>query len=348
MTGARASSQTLDASRVSLDDKIGFLSAPESWPGRIGHVTVVQTHHAWLFMTDRHVYKMKKPFRAGGMNFSSLESRHRLCLEEYNLNRALAEQTYLGVVPLVLTAKGYLAVGVDGTIVEWLLQMRRLPEMRSLPALAGDDRLTDAHVAEFVHKLARFHSLAPVCRFEPGAYATKMHERLEFWHRQLVRCRLGWSEPRPGLIAAQMEYLDVHRGLLESRTREHRIRSVHGDLRPEHVFFPENEEPQIIDCLEFDAELRQLDIAAELAYFAMECRHAGFPRVASRCLAEYRRRQPGSLGPAHLIDFYASFAATVRAGLMGWRALETPQSGDWCERARAYIGAARHYIEKAS
>lgn len=341
-----AFSQTSEPWAVSLDDKIDFLSAPKGWPGHTKHVTVVQTHHAWLFMTDRHVHKMKKPFRARGMDFSCLESRHRLCLEEYRLNRPLATHTYLGVVPLVLTRAGTLAVNEQGTVVEWLVKMRRLPESRKLTALAAGHRLTDAQVTAFIRKLSRFHERTPACRFEPGAYAERLRDRLEFWHRELVRCRLGWSEPLPGLVAAQLNYLDVHRELLESRQREARVRAVHGDLRPEHVFFPEDEEPQIIDCLEFDADLRQLDVAEELAYFAMECCHAGLPRVAARCVSDYHKRQPGSLGPRHLMDFYASLAATIRAGLMGWRALETPCAGEWCERSGVYLAAARHYIEK--
>jgi uncharacterized protein len=338
--------QTFEPSSLSIDDKIGFLSTPESWPGRTRRVSVLQTHHAWLFMTDRYVYKMKKPFRAGGMNFSSLESRHRLCLDEYRLNHQLAAHTYLGVVPLVLTKTGNLAVDEEGTIVEWMVKMRRLPESRMLTALATDDRLTNAHVADFIRKLSRFHELAPACRFEPGAYAKRLQDHLDSWHRELSRCEIGWSEPLSGLLSVQLKYLAAHSELLESRQREGHVRNVHGDLRPEHVFILENNEPQIIDCLEFDAELRQLDVAAELAYFAMESRHAGFPRLAGRCIYEYRNCRAGALGPAHLMDFYASLAATVRAGLMAWRSLEPPGSGKWRERAHAYLGDARHYIEK--
>jgi aminoglycoside phosphotransferase family enzyme len=349
MVGANgAFSQTFEPSRVSLDDKIGFLSTPEGWPGRTRRVTVLQTHHAWLFMTDRYVYKMKKPFRAGGMNFSSLESRHRLCLDEYHLNRPLAAHTYLGVVPLVLTKTGNLAVNENGTVVEWLVKMRRLPESRTLTVLAAEDRLTDAHVADFVHKLSRFHELAPACRFERGTYGESLRDRLDSWHRELLRCRIGRSEPLPGLVTAQLKYLDVCSELLESRQREDHVRIVHGDLRPEHVFILEDEEPQIIDCLEFDVELRRLDVAAELAYFSMECRHAGFGRVAKRCISEYRSRCPGSLGPGHLMDFYASLAATVRAGLMGWRALETPVGDEWRQRTVAYLKDAQHYIDKVA
>lgn len=340
-------SQTSEPSRFWFDHKIGFLSRPESWPDRTRRVSVLETHHAWLFMTDRYVYKMKKPFRAGGMNFSSLESRHRLCLDECRLNRQLAAHTYLGVVSLVLTKSGSLAVGREGTVVEWLVKMRRLPESRVLTALAADDRLTNEHIAKFVGKLSRFHELAPVCRFEPGAYGERLLDRLEWWYPELLRCGIGSAEPLPELVAAQLKYLDVHGELLESRQRDAYVRIVHGDLRPEHVYILEDEEPQIIDCLEFDVELRQLDVAAELAYFAMECRHAGLERVAGQCISEYRRCRPAALEPAHLMDFYASLAATIRAGLVARRSLEPPHSGAWCERARAYLGAARHYIEKA-
>jgi aminoglycoside phosphotransferase family enzyme len=344
----RVTSQSGESSGVSLDDKIGFLSTPEVWPGHARRVTVVQTHHAVLFMTERHVYKMKKPFRAGGMNYSSLESRHRLCLAEHRLNRPLAAYTYLGIVPLVLTKAGTLAVNEKGSVVEWLVKMRRLPDSRMLIVLASEDRLTDVQVADFIRKLSRFHERATPCQFEPGAYAGKLRDRLESWHRELARCRLGRSESPPGLLTAQLGYLDIHCGLLESRSRENRLRSVHGDLRPEHVFFPEDEEPQIIDCLEFDVELRQLDVAEELAYFAMECRHAGFARVAERCVSEYHCRCPGSLGPGHLMDFYASLVATVRAGLMGWRALETPVGDEWRRRTVAYLKDAQHYIDRVA
>ena len=346
MVNAVVSPPSVASSGVSLDDKIAFLSEPKNWPGHPSRVSLVQTHHAWLFMTDRYVYKMKKPFRAGGISYSSLEARHRLCLDEYRLNRALAAQTYLGVVPLVLEKTGSLAVSGEGKVVEWLVKMRRLPDARMLAVMAREDRLTDAHVAAVIRKLSRFHERAPACRFEQEGYARRLRDRLEFWHWELVRWRLGAPEGLPGVMAAQLRYVYTRAGLLEARQRERHVRSVHGDLRPEHVFILDDEEPQIIDCLEFDPDLRKLDVAAELAYFTMECRHAGLSHVAARCIAEYRECRPGSLGPDHLLDFYASLAATVRAGLMAWRSLETPGRGEWCQRARAYLGAARHYIEK--
>lgn len=336
------------AAGIGLADKIDFLSAPENWPERTACVTVVQTHHAWLFMTERHVYKMKKPSRSGGLDFSTLESRHRLCLDEYRLNRRLAPYTYLGVVPLVLTDAGRLAVNGEGRVVEWLVRMRRLPESSMLTVLAAEGGVTDARIEAFVRKLAAFHEQAPACRFETGAYGAGLRERLESWYRALSGCRLDTSAEAVAAIRnAQSDCLDTCAGLLESRQRDGYVREVHGDLRPEHVFFPRNAEPEIIDCLEFDAHLRQLDVAAELAYFAMECRHASFAGLARRSVAEYRRQAPDAAGPDILLDLHASLAATERAGLMAWRILESPGTAEWQQRADAYLDDARHYIEKA-
>jgi aminoglycoside phosphotransferase family enzyme len=343
------SSRSVEPSSVTLADKIAFLATPESWLERTACVSVVETHHAWLFMTNRHVYKMKKPFRTGGRDFSSLESRRVLCLDEYRLNRRLAARTYLGVVPLVLKNTGGLALDEAGTVVEWLVKMKRLPETRMLPMLAAEGCVTDSDITRLARKLSRFHDHAPVCRFEKGAYGARLRNSLEFWRTELERCRLELPrEPAGRLMAAQSDYLNVRSELIESRQREGRIRIIHGDLRPEHIFMLEDAEPEIIDCLEFDVDLRRLDCAAELAYFAMECRHAGFEWLGKACIVEYRKERADSAGPGHLVAFYASLAATVRAGLMAWRAMETPTAIEWARRVGGYLQDAQHYIARAA
>jgi aminoglycoside phosphotransferase family enzyme len=347
-SAGQSSSTSGNVPAVSVDDKVGFLSAPESYPQHTGYVTLLQTHHAWVFMTDRHVYKMKKPFRAGGRDYSSLESRHVLCLDEYRLNRRLAARTYLGVIPLVLTNTGGLALNEDGTVVEWLVKMRRLPETRVLPALAAAGRINDSDITRLMRKLSRFHQQALVCRFAKGAYAARLRHHLEFWCGELERCGLPLPKELVGeLSAAQLQYINARSELLERRSLEGRVRNVHGDLRPEHIFILENAKPEIIDCLEFDADLSRLDCAAELAYFAMETRHAGLEWLGEACIDAYRREQAETVGPAHLMAFYAALAATARAGLMAWRALEVPSAHEWGRRATAYLYDAQYYLARA-
>ena len=52
------------------------------------------------------VYKTKKPVDFGFIDQVAPETRERFCHAEVELNRRLAPEVYLGVVPVVRTAEG--------------------------------------------------------------------------------------------------------------------------------------------------------------------------------------------------------------------------------------------------
>jgi len=43
--------------------KIARLRRPESYPDDPGEIEVIQTHMAWVFLTARHAWKLKKPVK---------------------------------------------------------------------------------------------------------------------------------------------------------------------------------------------------------------------------------------------------------------------------------------------
>ena len=47
------------------------------------------------------------------------------------------------------------------------------------------------------------------------------------------------------------------------------VRELHGDLRPEHICV--SSEIEVIDCLEFDLDLRKLDCLEEVSFLGLEC-----------------------------------------------------------------------------
>jgi aminoglycoside phosphotransferase family enzyme len=323
-----------EAGRPGFDEKVRFLSDPANYPERPPRVTLRETHHAWLFMTDRHVYKMKKPFRLGGFDFSSLESRHRLCKEEFRLNRRLAQDTYLGVVAMVLNERGELEVEADGCAVEWLVKMLRLADSQALLEAALQDRATPVEIRKLMRKLCRFYANAATINFAAGAYVTHLREKLEYWSRELLQSQSALPDAAfNDLLRQQLSYIDENSDLLEMRARE-------GDIR-------EDAEPEIIDCLEFDADLRRLDSAEEIAFLAMECRHAGFELLARDCFNCYQIEFGRAAAPHHLWNFYASLGATVRAGLSAWRIPDLSDGEKWRRRASRYLDDALHYIKRA-
>jgi aminoglycoside phosphotransferase family enzyme len=74
---------------------------------------------------------------------------------------------------------------------------------------------------------------------------------------------------------------------LDAKLRFLRSPAAHGatvcDLRPEHVCM--TDPPVIIDCLEFNAPLRQVDPFDEVAFLGFECGLAGADWIAPRLVA---------------------------------------------------------------
>ena len=126
---------------MDLAQLIEALSDPAAYPDPVGEVEVRQTHISAVFLAGPYVYKVKKPVEFGFLDFSTLAKRRHYCEEEVRLNRRLAPEVYLGVVPVTRDARGVRVEG-DGEVVEWAVKMRRLPDEATLqkPPPAGRGR----------------------------------------------------------------------------------------------------------------------------------------------------------------------------------------------------------------
>src|SRR5262245_41621207 len=76
------------------------LARPACYGPGVKQVRLVETHISWVFLTGRYAYKVKKPVKLPFVDFSTLARRKRFCDEELRLNRRLAAELYLDVVPI--------------------------------------------------------------------------------------------------------------------------------------------------------------------------------------------------------------------------------------------------------
>src|SRR5690606_26324360 len=83
---------------------VAWLSAPEHHADSPDRVELVETHASWVFLTRRYAYKLKKPVTFDFLDFSTVAARRAACEQELLLNRRLARDTYLAVVPITRAA----------------------------------------------------------------------------------------------------------------------------------------------------------------------------------------------------------------------------------------------------
>lgn len=326
---------------VELAAKVAHLSRPGAYPATTSTVEARETHMSWVFLTDDHAYKLKKPVHYPFLDFTTLEARRANCKREVCLNRRLAPSIYLGTVALSVDTEGKLHLGGPGRIVDWLVKMRRLPAERTLEHAIITGTVREEDVRRLAVRLATFYRGATPVPMAADDYRRRFERdigeiRDELWRPAfgLPRDLVGW------LAAAQLNFLAAHGELLDGRVVAGRIVECHGDLRPEHVYL--GVEPVVLDCLEFNREFRILDAVDELAYLAMECDRLGATFIEAWLFDAYRSGT-GDVPPRRLVEFYKCHRAYLRAKIAIWhlKEAEVRTPAKWRERAVQYLGVAR-------
>ncbi|MDF1855908.1 hypothetical protein [Pseudooceanicola sp.] len=332
---------------VRFQEKVAYLSRPEAYGALAGDVTVIETHTAMVFLVGDQAYKIKKPVVFGIVDFRSLQTRDFICHEELRLNRQLAGPVYVGVVPLVQSEQGALRLGGAGHIVDWLVQMQRLPSDQFLDTRLSAGRVSESDVDAVIDRLSTFyqerrHEIVP-----GGAYFDHLlHESLiNAAHLSEMGHHLG-PDYSPSIPEAVTALLHSFRAEIEERRAAGLIVEGHGDLRPEHVCL--TSPPVIFDRLEFASKLRQVDIYDEVNYLGLECAMLGADWIWPRLL-DLLKAVHGNPPSPGLLKAYGAFRALTRARLsidhLRDDHIRNPEK--WPVQARNYLSVARQILEPA-
>jgi len=333
---------------TSLAAKVRFLTRRESYAERPARVASIETHMSWVFLTDEHAYKLKKPVRHSFLDFSTIEARRRNCHRELRLNRRLAPDVYLAVLPLRREPGGRLSLDGSGEIVDWIVKMRRLPADRTLEYGIKHRGVRKADLRRLASLLVGFYRSAPRPATAERSFRRRIEANVSANCRELSKPQ--WRLPVQLVrrtAEAQLAFLRRKSSLLDARVRGRKVVEAHGDLRPEHVYL--GAKPVITDCLEFNRAFRLLDPADELGYLALECDMLGGGEAGRELLRLYQSLS-GDRPPAQLLHFYMSDRACLRAKLAIWHLKDRAvrHRAKWRRKALRYLRLASAHAEALS
>ncbi len=324
-TTAKSPSQAATAEELrAAEDLRAAMSSPDFYPGgRPERVVVRETHISWVFLAGDRAYKLKKAVVLPFLDYGTPARRREMCREEVRLNRRLAADVYLGVRAVVAREGGFeLAAEDDPRAIDYLVEMRRYDEDCTLAAKLARGELGRGEIAAVAQLLARFHARArPMATV--GAPAAALERRLtENFHELLAAVEQRAEVERVlSLERFAHAFVVACAGMFDTRALRGFVREVHGDLRAEHVLL--DGAPQIVDCIEFDPDLRSLDVADDLAFLVMDLTACNGERFAQTLVHAYREAG-GDPGGDRLVAFYAAYRALVRAKVELLRAAQQP------------------------
>src|SRR5437773_3638655 len=322
----------------SLEEKVAFLSRPEAYPDVAGRVEAKQTHRSWIFLTATHAWKLKKPVRTEYLDFSTPDARRRDCVKEVRLNRRLARDVYRGVVTLNSGRQGHPQLNAPGQPVDWLVCMRRLPSDRMLDEVIARRVVCEEDVLRLASVLAAFYKRSKSIPIAGAEYRRRLAVDLESARNELLKSEYRLpSDLVEAITGLQFEFLQQNPKLFDSRVQAGKIVDAHGDLRPEHICL-EQRGPVIIDCLEFNRNLRILDAVSEIMFLALESERLGCTNIERLILNRYCE-ETGDRPSEKLLAFYKSYHACVRAKIAVWHLKDNGirDRDTWITKATDYL-----------
>ena len=327
-----------------LHKLVEALQQPGLFPHPVTRFEVIETHISIILLTGSYAYKFKKPVNFGFLDFSTLARRKHFCEEELRLNRRLAPELYLDVMPVSAGPK----LGGDGEIIEYAVRMREFRQDDQFDRLLDRGRLEPACLDALAVRIAKFHSAAAVAETDsdygtPSAIQAPVEENFN----QILGCLPATQEP-PQLQSLRSWTQETFRKLqstLQARKDEGFIRECHGDLHLRNIALV-NGTPVAFDCIEFNDNLRWIDIISEIAFMVMDLDHRQQPALASRFLNAWLE-QTGDYAGIQILRYYLVYRAMVRAKVDCLRAhqadIDEATRDKLLGEHRAYLALGEHY-----
>jgi aminoglycoside phosphotransferase family enzyme/predicted kinase len=316
---------------------IQALLEPRRYPGDAGHVELVQTHISWVLLAGAFAYKIKKPVILPFLDFSTLALRKKYCEDELRLNRRFSPDIYQDVVAIFHTLQDPRFEG-SGQPIEYAVRMHRFDEAARLDRVCTRGELHCAHLSGLAGTLAAFHATA--LRAAPGSRHGSPAEVMAPM-RDSLRDLLAWSpdtavtqrlQALQAWTETQFEELEP---LLHKRQQSGWVRECHGDLHLANLVLI-NDRVQMFDCIEFNDELRWIDVASEIAFTYIDLISNAQPGMANWFVNEMWDCT-GDYEAVPVFRFYAVYRALVRAKVSAIRMRQTHQDD---AQALAYLALA--------
>jgi aminoglycoside phosphotransferase family enzyme/predicted kinase len=298
-----------------MDPMIASLLRPGAYPHPTAAISLLETHISWVLLTGDVAYKVKKPVSLGFVDFGTLERRRHFCREELRLNQRLAAELYLDVVEIHGPPE-QARVGGDGPVIEVAVRMRQFDQSGLLPRALASGAVTGDHLEAFAERLAAFHAAAALAP-PGGPYGTA--EAVVAPARANLEV-LGRLHPEAGL-APLVAWTEAEAQRLQpvfaDRLAQGRVREGHGDLHLGNLVLHQGAVVGF-DCLEFNPELRWIDVLSDVAFLAMDLHQRQEPLLAARVLNRWLSCS-GDYGALATWRWYGVYRALVRAKVLALR-----------------------------
>lgn len=327
-------------------DITSLLLSPNAYDETVKNIRLVQTHISWIFLTGKYVYKIKKPVDFGFLDFTTLEKRKFFCEKELELNKRLAPDMYLEVVP-INQSKRNIKIKGDGETVEYAVKMRELPQETMMLKLLENGNVDKSLIDRIAKIISDFHSKAERINQVDSFDVINLNWNESFSQTKPFICQTI-SKDKFGYIEKTIrKFLTDNKTFFEKRNSEGKIKDCHGDLHSGNIFIADK--IYIFDAIEFNERFRFTDVSSEVAFLAMDLAFHNKQELSNYFVEKYVEYSKDT-ELKKLLNFYKCYRAFVRGKVtsfkLGDKNISDKEKKESIVLASKYFDLAFDYAKK--
>ena len=280
--------------------------------GKNEEFQLIETHISWIILTEKFAYKFKKSIRYSFLNYAKLARRKYYCEREVQLNSRFSN-IYIGVVS-VCKAGRRIVLESGGEIIDYGVKMKRINSDFQMDYMIEHDLVSAKAIKKLAKTIAKFHLNAEIIRkpFSIRNVCQTFNDLGTIKNFLYNEIGLDGVQQINEAILESNHYLNSNVRLLNDRIKYGFVRDVHGDLHAKNIFLLKK--PILFDCIEFDDELRQIDLLSEIAFVCMDLEARNREDLSKEFLQTYLDIFPiiGNDEDRRLFSYYKCYRANVR------------------------------------
>ena len=329
-------------------DQISSLISEGEFPETIHDRELIETHISWVIVSDQFVYKIKKPVQYSFLDFSTLALRKHFCEREIELNQRLTDNIYIDVLPICEWQGRLIIGGREGTITDYAVRMYKQDRDKQMDRLLLQNKVSESDIKSLSEKIALFHKRAEIIYKKDILDIQEKFNDLEN-EKKFLEENIGVSNSDiiTHAVKTSDTFLEKNRQLLAQRLNDGYSRDCHGDLHSRNIFLLP--EPQPFDCIEFNDDIRQIDVLNDVAFLCMDLDAFDRKDLSDLFIKYYNQFFPTIATDAdlQLLVYFKSYRANIRAKVNSLRARSAAVSSERAKTFSAvskYLGLMNSYI----
>ncbi len=325
---------------------IASLLKPEAYSHPVATLELIETHISWVILTGTFAYKIKKSIKLDFLDFSTLRQRRHFCEEELRLNRRMAPQLYLDVVPISGSEKSPEVDG-EGRAIEYALKMHQFPQSAQLDKQLDAGLLSENDMLNLAERIAAYHHDAVTLNFISDQDALRQVNTAQLDNFPPIDSVTDMRTARRVHAWTIQSLRDLEHTLIE-RHKNGYVRECHGDLHLANlVRLPSG--IVAFDCVEFSAALRNIDVISDVAFLAMDLVARARHDLAGIFVNRYLECT-GDYAGMSVFGLYFVYHCMIRAKVAAVRSSERHEAEGRVhdiEQLKHYLAVAIRWIKRS-